>query len=114
MIQTIDTQVAGASVRRSAPDLPITERGVHGRRRASRVPTADGLVRPLVVSSRQWVALREWVGDPEELRDEELATYGGRNFHPDVLAAIYGPLFAGTSTEAICDEAQKRNVPSPR
>ena len=111
MIQTIDTQVAGASVRRSAPDLPVTSAVSTGGVGHPAFPTADGLVRPLVVSSRQWMALREWVGDPEELRGDELATYGGRNFHPDVLAAIYGPLFAGTSTEAICDEAQKRNVP---
>ena len=111
MIQTIDTQVAGASVRRAAPALPVTSAAATGGFGHPAFPTADGLVRPLVVSSRQWVALREWVGDPEELRDEALATYGGRNLHPDVMAAIYEKLFAGTFTEAICDEAQRRNVP---
>ena len=111
MIQTIDTQVAGASVRRAAPALPVTSAVATGGFGHPAFPTADGLVRPLVVSSRQWVALREWVGDPEALRDEALATYGGRNLHPDVMAEIYEKLFAGTSTEAICDEAQRRNVP---
>ncbi len=111
MIQTIDTQVAGASVRRAAPALPVTSAVATGGFGHPAFPTADGLVRPLVVSSRQWVALREWVGDPEALHDEALATYGGRNLHPDVMAAIYSKLFAGTATEAICDEAQRRNVP---
>jgi crotonobetainyl-CoA:carnitine CoA-transferase CaiB-like acyl-CoA transferase len=111
MIQTIDTGIAGASVRRSMPDMPVTSAVATGGFGHPAFPTADGLVRPLVVSHRQWVALREWVGDPEELHAEELETYGGRNLHPDVMAGIYSKLFAGTATEAICDEAQRRNVP---
>ncbi len=67
MIQTIDTGIAGASVRRSMPDLPVTSAVATGGFGHPAFPTADGLVRPLVVSHRQWVALREWVGDPEEL-----------------------------------------------
>src|SRR5436190_6699859 len=109
MIQTIDTQVAGASVRRSGPPTTTMTTGGFGH---PAFPTADGMVRPLVVSARQWQALREWVGDPVELRGDELATYGGRGAHPEVMAAVYRRLFAGTSTEAICEEAQKRNVPA--
>jgi crotonobetainyl-CoA:carnitine CoA-transferase CaiB-like acyl-CoA transferase len=93
------------------PDMPVTSAVATGGFGHPAFPTADGLVRPLVVSHRQWVALREWVGDPDELRAEELETYGGRNLHPDVMAGIYSKLFAGTATEAICDEAQRRNVP---
>ena len=70
------------------------------------------MVRPLVVSSHQWRALRDWLGNPPELDDEELATYGGRLRHPDVLAKAYAELFADTETEAICEEAQRRNVPA--
>jgi len=104
-IQTTDTALPGASVRGDsrgtvAPGHPA-------------FPTRDGLVRPLVVSHRQWSALREWVGDPPELHDdEELESYTGRLLHPDVLASIYAPLFADTTTEAICEEAQRRNVPA--
>lgn len=102
-IQTTDTALAGASVRGDtrgsvAPGHPA-------------FPTRDGLVRPLVVSSRQWTALRDWVGDPPELHDDALASYGGRLLHPEVLAAIYAPLFAPTTTDAICEEAQRRGVP---
>ena len=104
-VQTTDTMLAGASVRGDtrgtvAPGHPA-------------FPTRDGLVRPLVVSHRQWCALRDWVGDPPELHgDDELETYTGRLLHPDVLASIYAPLFADTTTEAICEEAQRRNVPA--
>ena len=104
-IQTTDTALPGASVRGDsrgtvAPGHPA-------------FPTCDGLVRPLVVSHRQWSALREWVGDPPELHDDEdLESYTGRLLHPDVLAEIYAPLFADTTTEAICEEAQRRNVPA--
>jgi crotonobetainyl-CoA:carnitine CoA-transferase CaiB-like acyl-CoA transferase len=104
-VQTTDTMLAGASVRGDsrgtvAPGHPA-------------FPTRDGLVRPLVVSHRQWTALRDWVGDPPELHaDEDLETYTGRLLHPDVLATIYAPLFADTTTEAICEEAQRRNVPA--
>src|SRR4029077_16643565 len=42
---------------------------------------------------------------------EELATYGGRNLHPALMGRVYSKPFAGTTTEAICDEAQRRNVP---
>ena len=52
------------------------------------------------------------MGNPPQLDDEELATYGGRLRHPDVLAKVYAELFADTETEAICDEAQRRNVPA--
>jgi crotonobetainyl-CoA:carnitine CoA-transferase CaiB-like acyl-CoA transferase len=104
-IQTTDTMLAGASVRGDsrgtvAPGHPA-------------FPTRDGLVRPLVVSHRQWSSLRDWVGDPPELHgDDELETYTGRLLHPDVMASIYAPLFADTTTEAICEEAQRRNVPT--
>jgi crotonobetainyl-CoA:carnitine CoA-transferase CaiB-like acyl-CoA transferase len=106
-IQTIDTMLAGASVQDLASNQPGRPRAGHPA-----FPTRDGLVRPLVVSAHQWRALRDWVGDPPELDDEELATYQGRLRHPDVLAKIYAELFAGTDTESICDQAQKRNVPA--
>jgi crotonobetainyl-CoA:carnitine CoA-transferase CaiB-like acyl-CoA transferase len=103
-IQTTDTRLPGACVQGDtrgavAPGHPA-------------FPTRDGLVRPLVVSSRQWDALREWAGKPVELDDEALASYGGRLLQPDVLASVYAPRFAPTTTEAICEEAQRRNVPT--
>ncbi len=107
LIQTIDTAVAGASVADIVSDAPGQPRAGHPA-----FPTRDGLVRPLVVSARQWRALRDWVGNPPQLDDEELATYGGRLRHPDVLAKVYAELFADSETEAVCDEAQRRNVPA--
>jgi crotonobetainyl-CoA:carnitine CoA-transferase CaiB-like acyl-CoA transferase len=106
-IQTMDTMLAGASIHDIVSDDPGQPRAGHPA-----FPTEDGLVRPLVVSAHQWRALREWVGNPPELDDDELATYGGRLRHPDVLAKVYAELFAGTATEPICDEAQRRNVPA--
>ena len=42
MIQTIDTQVAGASVRRAAPALPVTSAVATGGFGHPAFPTADG------------------------------------------------------------------------
>jgi crotonobetainyl-CoA:carnitine CoA-transferase CaiB-like acyl-CoA transferase len=104
-VQTTDTMFAGASVR---GDTRGTVAAGHPA-----FPTRDGLVRPLVVSHRQWTALREWVGDPPALHgNDDLETYTGRLLHPDVLAEVYAPLFADATTEAICEEAQRRNVPA--
>ena len=107
LIQTIDTAVAGASVRDVVRDSPGQPRAGHPAFR-----TRDGLVRPLVVSAHQWRALRDWAGDPPHLDGEELATYVSRLRHPEVLVEIYTELFAGTETEAICQDAQRRNVPA--
>jgi crotonobetainyl-CoA:carnitine CoA-transferase CaiB-like acyl-CoA transferase len=106
-IQTIDTMLAGASAQDLVANRPGQPRAGHPA-----FPTRDGLVRPLVVSAHQWRALRDWVGNPPELDDEELGTYQGRLRHPDVLARAYAALFTGTDTEAVCDQAQKRNVPA--
>ncbi len=106
-IQTTDTAFANASVTDLASDESDPHRSGHPA-----FPTRDGLVRPLVVSAHQWRALRKWVGDPPELDDDELATYHGRLRHPDVLAKIYSELFADATTEALCEEAQRRNVPT--
>ncbi len=104
-IQTTDTFLPGASV---GGDTRGTVAPGHPA-----FPTRDGLVRPLVVSHRQWSALRDWVGDPPALHDDDdLETYVGRLLHPDVMESIYAPLFADTTTEAICEEAQRRGVPA--
>ena len=104
-IQTTDTYLPGASV---GGDARGTVPPGHPA-----FPTRDGLVRPLVVSHRQWTALRDWMGDPPELHaDDDLETYVGRLLHPDVMASIYAPLFEDTTTEAICEEAQQRGVPA--
>ena len=107
LIQTIDTAIAGASVQDVVTDSPGQPRAGHPA-----FKTRDGMVRPLVVGSHQWRALRDWLGNPPELDGEELSTYGGRLRHPDVLAKAYAELFADTDTEAICEEAQRRNVPA--
>ena len=106
-IQTIDTAMAGASLQDLVPASADRPRAGHPA-----FPTADGMVRPLVVSAHQWRALRDWLGDPPYLRGDELASYGGRLLHPEVLARAYGPLFADAETEPICEEAQRRNVPT--
>ena len=38
----------------------------------------DGYVRLVVLSPRQWRALREWLGDPEYLQDPELESFVAR------------------------------------
>ena len=49
----------------------------------------DGYVRLVVLSPRQWRALREWLGDPEYLQDPELESFVARLM---IAAAVINPL----------------------
>ena len=109
MIQTTDTMLAGASVRRRLA-LPA-QRGAPAARHPA-FPTAR---RAGATAGRQppAVAARCATGSaiPPELHGDDASRPTPVDLHPDVLASIYAPLFADTTTEAICEEAQRRNVP---
>jgi crotonobetainyl-CoA:carnitine CoA-transferase CaiB-like acyl-CoA transferase len=71
----------------------------------------DGYVRLIVLSTPQWRAMREWLGEPEYLQDEEYDTFPGRFAISDaVLNPLYEELFADMSVETVSEQAQARGI----
>jgi crotonobetainyl-CoA:carnitine CoA-transferase CaiB-like acyl-CoA transferase len=69
-----------------------------------------GYVRLVILSPRQWQAMREWLGDPEYLRDPRYESFLGRMEIADALNVMIGDLFATMSHEEVAFEAQKRGI----
>ncbi len=69
-----------------------------------------GYVRLVILSPRQWHAMREWLGDPEYLRDPVYDGFLGRMMIADALAVTIGDLFETMDHEALAKEAQRRGI----
>lgn len=75
------------------------------------IPCADGYVRLVVLSTRQWHAIREWLGEPDYLQDPELDGFIGRMMIADaVLNPLYRELWAEMTMIDVCEEAQRRGI----
>ena len=70
----------------------------------------SGYVRLVILSPRQWHAMREWLGDPEYLRDPLYDSFLGRLQIADALAVTIGDLFATMPHEQVAAEAQRRGI----
>ena len=74
-------------------------------------PCADGYVRLVILSPRQWHAMRAWLGEPEFLQDEHWDSLLGRmSIQEDVLDPMLMELFATKGMAELSDEAQKRGI----
>ena len=72
---------------------------------------ADGFVRLVVLSPRQWHAIRAWLGEPEYLQDPEYDGFIGRFMIADaVLNPLYEELFSTMTMEEVAEEAQRRGI----
>jgi len=69
-----------------------------------------GYVRLVILSPRQWHAMREWLGDPDFLQDPKYDSFLGRMEIADALAVMIGDLFATMSHQEVAFEAQKRGI----
>jgi crotonobetainyl-CoA:carnitine CoA-transferase CaiB-like acyl-CoA transferase len=69
-----------------------------------------GYVRLVILSPRQWKAMREWLGDPEYLRDPLYDSFLGRMQIADALAVLIGDLFATMDHQDLALEAQRRGI----
>ena len=57
-------------------------------------PCADGYVRLIILSPRQWRAMRAWLGEPEELQDDHWDSLLARmSIQADVLDPLFVELF---------------------
>lgn len=104
----VGTASSGADVattltapRRGRPDLdmyPIFE-------------CSDGFVRVVMLSPRQWKAMRAWLGDPQELMASDLEGIFGRFASAELIRAHITSLFRDKSKMEIVAEGQARGVP---
>lgn len=74
-------------------------------------PCADGYVRLVVISTRQWRALRAWLGEPEALQDERWDQLLARvSIQAEVLDPLYVELFSRYGAAELAAEAQRRGI----
>ena len=72
---------------------------------------ADGFVRLVVLSPRQWQAIRAWLGEPDYLQDPEYEGFIARFMIADaVLNPLYEELFSTMTMEEVSEEAQRRGI----
>ena len=72
---------------------------------------ADGFVRLVVLSPRQWHAMRAWLGEPDYLQDPEYDGFISRFMIADaVLNPLYEELFSTMTMEEVAEEAQRRGI----
>lgn len=69
-----------------------------------------GYVRLVILSPRQWHSMREWLGDPEYLRDPIYDSFLGRMQIAEALQVMIGDLFATLGHEEVSFEAQRRGI----
>lgn len=75
------------------------------------VATKDGWVRLVVLSPRQWHAIRAWLGEPDYLQDPEYDSFISRLMIADaVLNPLYEELFSTMTAEEVSVEAQRRGI----
>jgi len=72
---------------------------------------ADGFVRVVILSPRQWHAMRAWLGEPDYLQDPELDAFPARlSLSETVINPLIEELFADKTMAEISGEAQRRGI----
>ncbi|MFI5319323.1 MAG: CaiB/BaiF CoA transferase family protein [Myxococcota bacterium] len=69
-----------------------------------------GFVRLVVLSPRQWRAMWEWLGKPEEFADPHWEQFPARLMNADILTKRYEAHFAELTMEEVSAEAQRRGI----
>lgn len=84
-----------------------------GRQRYPILPCQDGYVRICVLAKRQWRALFEYMGQPEQFSDDQFNLLHVRFNDPDLLPAITA-FFADKTGDELEAEGEKRGIPIAR
>ena len=71
----------------------------------------DGFVRVVLLTARQWRAMRAWLGEPQELADPALETIRGRAGSATRLHAAIERHFRDRGKHELAAEGQARGVP---
>ena len=74
------------------------------------VPCADGHVRMFIASAKQWRALFNWMGEPEELADPALEHLFGRFMNWSKIRPVIADLFADKSRDEIVSHGSQLGI----
>jgi crotonobetainyl-CoA:carnitine CoA-transferase CaiB-like acyl-CoA transferase len=74
------------------------------------IKTRDGFVRLVILAPRQWRAMWEWMGEPEEFADPYWESTFARMQAMDVLNPAFEAFFADMDMEQCAEEAQRRGI----
>ncbi len=109
LAQTTDWSFSNASYTRAKGQVPFEMRMGSGPMYKI-YACKGGYVRLVILSPRQWRAMREWLGEPDYLQDPKYDSFLGRMEIADALGVIIGDLFATMSHEQVAAEAQRRGI----
>ncbi len=109
LAQTTDWSFSNASYARAKGQTPFELRMGSGPMYKV-YACKGGYVRLVILSPRQWRAMREWLGDPDYLQDPNYDSFLGRMGIADALGVIIGDLFATMGHEEVAFEAQRRGI----
>jgi crotonobetainyl-CoA:carnitine CoA-transferase CaiB-like acyl-CoA transferase len=109
LAQTTDWSFSNASYARARGQTPFELRIGSGPMYKI-YACKGGYVRLVILSPRQWRAMREWLGDPDYLRDPKYESFLGRMEIADALGVLIGDLFATMGHEEVAFEAQRRGI----
>ena len=73
-------------------------------------PCADGQVRLVVLSPREWRSMRAWLGEPDVVKDEAWEEFIFRIVNRDVLDPLITALFRDKTKMELTREAQSRGI----
>jgi crotonobetainyl-CoA:carnitine CoA-transferase CaiB-like acyl-CoA transferase len=73
---------------------------------------ADGYMRMIVLVTKHWRALLEWVGSPEELMKPEYDQFINRLMNMDKIVPVLERFFENKKKVDVCREAQRLGVPA--
>jgi len=73
---------------------------------------ADGFIRMIILVPRHWRALKEWVGNPEELADPKYDQFINRLIEMKKIVPVLEGFFADKKKVDVAVEAQRRGIPA--
>ncbi len=111
-VGSVGTATAGAKTKETAAVVSFDE--PRGRPTANPYPIfrcADGYVRILTLTPPQWRAIREWLGDPELLRNPLYETIRGREQGREHIFPLYAEFVRDRTMADLVHDGQARGVP---
>jgi crotonobetainyl-CoA:carnitine CoA-transferase CaiB-like acyl-CoA transferase len=108
LAQTTDWSIPNASVM-IANGLPVQEVR-QGSGPYTIYKCKDGYVRLIILSPRQWRAMREWLGEPDYLQDDKYDAFFARMEIAPLLNQLYSDHFSTLTRDETSIEAQRRGI----